>query len=59
MSIFVKANELRENGKTKRKEVDVIAHDIGSRWGKKIEEHINVLSCVWYMYYDMSCYYTP
>ena len=39
----------------KSKEVDVIAQDIEA--AEKIEDYVDVLSCVWYMYYDMACYY--
>ena len=42
-------------GKTKSKAVDVIAQDIEE--AEKIEDYVNVHSCVWYMYYDMACYY--
>ena len=39
----------------KIKEVNVIAYDIEA--AEKMEEYVHVLSCVWYMYYDMACYY--
>ena len=54
MTIPVKANALREKAKQKIKEVGVIDQDIEAAGGK---EYVNVLLCVWYMYYDMTCYY--
>ena len=56
MSILVIANALREKAKQKSKAIDVIAQDIEEA-EEKNEDYINVLSCVWYMYYDMACYY--
>ena len=55
MSILVNANALHEKAKQKSKEVDVIAQDIEA--SEKIEDYVNVLACVWYMYYDKACFY--
>ena len=44
MSILVNANARREKAKQKSKEVDVIAQDIEA--AEKIEDYVNVLSCV-------------
>ena len=55
MSILVKVNALREKTKHKSKEFDVVDHYIEAAGGN--EEYVNILLCVWYIYYDMGCFY--